>query len=194
MPIWWDSKGISLEKSKFFVVIFDIRYFCDHNSLMLSRLLDSICHCKITEVVCYKESVKMHSLPLTKKRKKSDGKVVAKAAQTIYVEPQSDNMPGYICGRMEIPPLGIKDEEGVGPCSQVFNVGECQPKSVELAIADPDVNGGNFDAKTARRFMLSDGDEFHVPAGNVYRLQNHSTSCSCVLNWVIIRPLPREED
>jgi len=136
----------------------------------------------------------LHDLPLTDKRQKGDGKVVARAAQAFNIEPQNENMPGYICGCMEVPPLGIKEEEGVGPCSQVFNVGECQPKSVELAVADPEVNGGNFNPQNAVRFLLSKGDMFHIPAGNVYRVQNHSKTTDCILNWTIIRPPPRDDD
>mmetsp|Transcript_4494 Transcript_4494/g.8639 ORF Transcript_4494/g.8639 Transcript_4494/m.8639 type:complete len:723 (+) Transcript_4494:342-2510(+) len=146
------------------------------------------------KVLCYRQNLKLHELPLSKKRSKKDGKVVAKAAQAFNIEPQEDNMPGYICGCMDVPPLGIKDEEGVGPCSQVFNVGDCQPKSVELAIAHPDVNGGNFEADSAKRFLLSKGDMFHIPAGNVYRIQNHSKTTTCTLNWTIIRPPPRDEE
>lgn len=150
--------------------------------------------CASVEILCYRHNLKLHELPLSKKRSKKDGKVVAKAAQAFNIEPQDDNMPGYICGCMDVPPLGIKDEEGVGPCSQVFNVGDCQPKSVELAIAHPDINGGNFEADSAKRFLLSKGDMFHIPAGNVYRIQNHSKTTTCTLNWTIIRPPPREEE
>lgn len=159
-PIWWDSKGATLDK----------------------------------KVIFYSESMTLHDLPLIKKRSKKEGKVVAKAAQAFNVDPPGDGMPGFICGCMEVPPRGIKDEEGVGPCFQVFNVGACQPKSVELAIADPDVNGGNYDAGSAKRFLLSMGDMFQIPAGNVYRIQNHSKTFSCTLNWTIIRPAPMEDE
>ena len=91
-------------------------------------------------------------------------------------------------GNLILPPQGIKDQEGVGRCSQGFNVGDCQPQSIEVAIADPDLNDGKFDAPTAQRFLLSKGDMFHIPAGNVYRIQNHSSNTECILYWTIIRP------
>lgn len=133
--------------------------------------------------------MKLMSLPVQKgvKRTKEDGKVTVKAAQAFNVPPESAEFPGFICGCMELPPKGIKDEEGVGPCAQVFNVGDCQPNSLEVSIADPDSQNGDYVRETASRYLLSKGDFFHVPAGNIYRIQNHSKTTSCELNWIIIR-------
>jgi len=141
----------------------------------------------IEKILCYRKKIKLHDLPLVKKRKRGESGIVAKASQTFNVAAQG-NMPGFISGCMELPPQAIKDEESVGPCVQIFNVGNCQAKSLELAIADPEENEGNFDAATARRFLLSSGDVFHIPAGNVYRLQNHSKQIECNLSWTIMRP------
>ena len=51
-------------------------------------------------------------------------------------------MSGHIIGNLILPPKTIKDAEGVGMCVQVFSVTDCQPKSVEVAIANPEVNKG----------------------------------------------------
>jgi centromere protein C len=136
--------------------------------------------------------MELHELPL-KKRKKGDSKIPGRAGQAFNAEPDENNA-GYIVGCLELPPLGIKAEESVGPCFQIFNVGDCQPKSVELALADPELNGGNFDPKTARRFLLSKGDMFHIPPANVYQVQNHSKTNDCSLTWTIVRPPVRQEE
>jgi len=185
-PIWWDSQGMTLDKSKFL-------HLTQHETICICLKLTIHNFFISVEVICYNENITLHDLPLVKKRSKSEGKIVAKAAQAFNVDPPGDGMPGFICGCMEVPPQGIKDEEGVGPCFQVFNVGECQPKSIELAIADPDTNDGNYESESAKRFLLSKGDMFQIPAGNVYRIQNHSKTVACTLNWTIIRPAPKDE-
>lgn len=141
------------------------------------------------ELIQRRAELKLMSLPVQKggTRTKEDGKVTVKAAQAFNVPPESAEFPGFICGCMELPPKGIKDEEGVGPCAQVFNVGDCQPNSLEVSIADPDSHNGDYVRETASRYLLSKGDFFHVPAGNIYRIQNHSKTTSCELNWIIIR-------
>ncbi len=141
----------------------------------------------------FRERVKLHDLPRVKKRKKGESKVVAKASQTFNVGARGE-MPGYINGCMELPPTAIKDDESVGPCVQLFVVVECQPKSLELAIADPNINEGNWVSKAAQRFFLSKGDQFHIPSGNVYRLENHSKTKSCSLTWTLVRPSTNNRD
>ena len=184
-PVWWDSQGETLEKSKFFHLTQQFVFAINKLTMHIFPIT--------AEIICYNEKITLHDLPLVKKRSKSEGKIVAKAAQAFNVDPPGDGMPGFICGCMEVPPQGIKDEEGVGPCFQVFNVGECQPKSIELAVADPDINDGNYESESAKRFLLSKGDMFQIPAGNVYRIQNHSKTVACTLNWTIIRPAPKDE-
>jgi len=88
-----------------------------------------------------------------------------------------------------IPPTGIKDAEGVGLCAQVFNVHDCEPESLEVAIADPDTQKGKFLPENAQRFLLSKGDMFHIPAGNIYRIENHSKTIDSTLFWTIVRPM-----
>lgn len=145
-----------------------------------------------TEVFCYKKKLTMHSLPLIGGRKKSEGNITGKAAQA-FNKSQEGMIPNYIVGCLELPPRGIKDPESVGPCCQIFNVGDCQPKSVEISIANPDVNNGNYDEDSAQRFLLSKNDSFHLPPGNVYRIQNHSKTTTCTLHWTIIQPLRQIE-
>ena len=110
--------------------------------------------------------------------------MVGFASQAFHVP--TDDFPGYIAGNVVLPPRGIKDAEGVGLCSQVFNVGDCQPNSLEFAIADPSGDDGKFDPKTAQRYMLSKGDMFQIPPGNVYRIENHSKVMKASLFWTII--------
>ena len=50
---------------------------------------------------------------------------------------RSGVMSGWISGFVVLPPGAIKDAEGVGECSQVFFVGDCQDHSLELGIAHP---------------------------------------------------------
>ena len=104
--------------------------------------------------------------------------------------PGIGNFPGWISGQLDLPPTGIKDAESVGLCSQVFNVASCQPKALEFALADPDESDAQFLPETAQRFLLSPGDMFCVPAGNMYRIENHSKTHECKLFWTIIRPAP----
>ena len=128
-------------------------------------------------------------LPLPPNRRKSEGKVTGKAAQAFNITyPDEDSYVGSIMGNLELPPKGIKDSESVGPCSQTFTVCHCQPKALEVAYGDPDSTGEELDPDHAQRFLLGPGDMFRVPPGNNYRLENHSTTTSCLLTWTIIRP------
>ena len=130
-----------------------------------------------------------HQLPKIK-RSKDESKVFGLAAQAFNVIADNSTMlPGYITGNLVLPPKGIKDAEGVGICAQVFNIADCQPKSIEVAIADPETNDGKFNAETAQRFLLSKGEMFHVPPGNIYRIENHSKDTDCTLYWTIVRPI-----
>ena len=45
------------------------------------------------------------------------------------------------------------------------SVGDCQPNSLEFALADPSGKDGEFDSKTAQRYLLSKGDIFQIPPG-----------------------------
>ena len=126
-------------------------------------------------------------LPITRHRDPSESRVVGSASQAFNIPEANDTIPGWISGHLILPPKGIKDAEGVGLCSQVFNVQRCQPNSLEVSLADPD--DSEYDPETAQRFLLGPGDFFHVPPNNVYRIENHSTSAEAVLFFTIIRPM-----
>jgi hypothetical protein len=106
--------------------------------------------------------------------------------QSFNAPTASGRFCGWLSGLVNLPPSAIKDAEGVGSCLQHFHVIECQPKALEFALANPE--DGMFQNENAQRFLLSKGDAFYVPPGNMYRLENHSTSEACILSYVIIRP------
>lgn len=147
-------------------------------------------------VVCRDKTLKKNEreLPITGGRHESDSEVVGIASQAFQLNQASESIPGWISGTLELPPTAIKDAEGVGMCSQVFFVVSCQPQSFEAAIAAPDEQPITFEADKAQRFLLSPGDQFFVPPGNVYRLQNHSDQHACKLFWTIIKPVEEDEE
>jgi hypothetical protein len=147
-----------------------------------------------TKIVSRLSNRNFSQLPLSKNRKKGESKKVGQASQAFHVQTDDDDLfPGYIAGNVVLPPKAIKDAEGVGLCSQVFNVGDCQPNSLEFALADPSSQDGEFDEKTAQRYLLSKGDMFQIPPGNVYRIENHSKTEDAKLFWTIIKCTSRAE-
>lgn len=138
--------------------------------------------------------MKASNLPLSKSRKKSEGKVVGKASQSFQMtNEENPAFPGYLMGNLILPPGGIKDAESVGMCAQMFTVVRGQPGSIEIAYGDSDDSntrndGASWTAARGARFLVSPGDNFLVPPGNTYRLENHSTTKACNLSWAIIRP------
>jgi centromere protein C len=147
-----------------------------------------------TKIVSRLDNRTFSKLPLSSARGKRESKVVGFASQSFQQPTDADDLfPGYIAGNVVIPPRGIKDAEGVGLCSQVFTVGECQPNSLELAVADPTGQDGEFDPDTAQRYLLSKGDMFQIPPGNVYRIENHSKKTKAALFWVIIKCMSKAE-
>lgn len=148
----------------------------------------------ITAILSFHENMTGSELPRLK-RQKGEGKIVGTAAQAFNVAPDRNGIfPGWIAGNLNLPPKGIKDAEGVGLCCQVFFVVDCQPLSVEIAIDTPNVDS-KFDPENAERFLLSKNDTFHVPAKNMYRIQNHSKVKNCLMFWTIIRPIkPKKQN
>ena len=156
-----------------------------------SETLESATDIKIVSRI---DNRNFSKLPLSSTRKKRESKVVGFASQSFHVPTDDDDLfPGYIAGNVVLPPRGIKDAEGVGLCSQVFNVGDCQPNSLEFALADPSGQDGEFDPKTAQRYLLNKGDMFQIPPGNVYRIENHSKTVKATLFWTIIKCTSRAE-
>ena len=134
--------------------------------------------------------MKLKELPKIKSRESSEGQVYPKAAQAFSMEYDHNPIyPGYIMGKLVLPPKGIKLEENVGSCAQTFTIVAGQPNSIELALGDPrNKKPEKMNPVTAQRFLLYPGDVFRVPPGNLYRLQNHSTRIDCEMTWTIIRP------
>eukprot|EP01082_Thalassiosira_pseudonana_P003419 g2626.t1 g2626 contig12:492567-494921(+) len=162
----------------------------EHGSIWSETLEDTT----ESKVVSRLDNRSFSKLPLSNTRKKKESKVVGFASQAFHVPTDQDDLfPGYISGNVVLPPRGIKDAEGVGLCSQVFNVGDCQPNSLEFALADPTNQDGEFNAKTAQRYLLSKGDMFQIPPGNVYRIENHSKTDKACLFWTIIKCTSRAE-
>lgn len=139
------------------------------------------------EVVSYLNETRGKDLPLSRSRRKSEGKVVGKAAQSFAMSnEETPALPGYIVGHLFLPPRGIKDAESVGLCAQIFTVVKAQAQSIEIAFAENE--SSSWDPNGVERFLLSEGDNFFVPPGNTYRIQNHSKSTECLFSWTIVRP------
>ncbi|GMI39287.1 hypothetical protein TeGR_g1023 [Tetraparma gracilis] len=92
---------------------------------------------KNSKIISFNSTMQTTALPITADREPGKD-VVGLAAQAFNVPQATDDVPGWISGHVTLPPEGIKDAEGVGMCSQVFFVGECQPKSFEVAIGAPE--------------------------------------------------------
>lgn len=145
-------------------------------------------HCLFTEVVSYRAKMKVHDLALSESLKKSGGNVIGKAAQSFHVtNEENPAYPGFIAGSLALPPEAIKDAESVGLCAQIFTVIKGQEKCIEIAYCDTDQTGAIWEPNSAQRFLVSVGDQFLIPPGNSYRMENHSKTTEALLSWVIIR-------
>lgn len=90
-------------------------------------------------------------------------------------------------GYVDLPPEAIKDAEGVGKYTQLFFVSDCQDGALELGLAHPQLDA--WEDGTAQRMLLKKGDQFFIPPGNIYRLENHSVAKAAMLFWTIIKPI-----
>ncbi|KAG6977735.1 hypothetical protein JG688_00000031 [Phytophthora aleatoria] len=134
-------------------------------------------------IICRSSEIRLRKLP-TEER---GGAVVhAYAGQSFNLFSPSP-FARWISGRVVLPPGAWKEPEGVGQAVQLFYVTGCQPKSLELALA-PETDDDFFSSKFTTHFLLSPGDEFYVPAGNVYYVKNHSSSADCDLRFTILKP------
>ncbi|KAL4151766.1 hypothetical protein PRNP1_008704 [Phytophthora ramorum] len=134
-------------------------------------------------IICRSSEIRLRKLP-TEER---GGAVVhAYAGQSFNLFSPSP-FARWISGRVVLPPGAWKEPEGVGQAVQLFYVTGCQPKSLELAVA-PETDDDFFTSKHTTHFMLSPGDEFYVPSGNVYYVKNHSGSADCDLRFTILKP------
>jgi hypothetical protein len=125
-------------------------------------------------------------LPISGTRPKGRNGVGA-AQQFFNIPSITDTMSGCLAGSLHLPARAIKDAEGVGDCVQMFSVAECQDGALEVGFSDP--KDDEWNDETAQRRILSVGDSFYVPPGNIYRLENHSQTVNCVLYWFIVKPL-----
>lgn len=112
---------------------------------------------------------------------------VGSAGHMFMVPEVVREMSGWIAGYLDLPPQAIKDAELVGRYAQVFFVGEGQPGSLEFGLSDPAFE--DWDDRKAQRVILSPGDSFYVPPGNIYRLENHSLAKTCKIFFVVIEPI-----
>jgi centromere protein C len=149
-----------------------------------ARLYDSQAGCmNDLNMICRSSEIRLRKLP-TEER---GGAVVhAYAGQSFNLFSPAP-FARWISGRVVLPPGAWKEPEGVGQAVQLFYVTGCQPKSLELAVA-PETDDDFFASKHTTHFLLSPGDEFYVPSGNVYYVKNHSSSADCDLRFTILKP------
>ncbi|OWZ23874.1 hypothetical protein PHMEG_0001162 [Phytophthora megakarya] len=149
-----------------------------------ARLYDGQAGCmNDLNIICRLDEIRLRKLP-TEER---GGAVVhAYAGQSFNLFSPSP-FARWISGRVVLPPGAWKEPEGVGQAVQLFYVTGCQPKSLELALA-PETDDDFFSSKHTTHFLLSPGDEFYVPAGNVYYVKNHSSTADCDLRFTILKP------
>ncbi len=178
MKRWYGMRNLEIWKKK-------VRFDPNITTVLLFYLLTNISFFLEKELISYCSQMVETRLPKTVSRGKKESDVVGLASQAFNVSSIGENIPGWISGHLLLPPRAIKDAEGVGLCSQVFFVGDCQPGSIEFSLANPEEN--EYLPATAQRFLLSKGDFFHVPPGNVYRLENHSRTTECKVFCTIIR-------
>lgn len=141
-------------------------------------------------VICCKDTCTAPmALPVTSTNRPAGKKVPQPLASHFFhvAEAEKGVMSGWMAGSVDLPPGSIKDAEGVGRYLQVFFVVKGQKGSVEFGLADPLQDF--WDDRTAQRVLLGPGDSFYVPPGNIYRLENHSPTISCSINWMIVYPV-----
>jgi hypothetical protein len=147
----------------------------------VSQLIDTI------QVICRIEDHSYSAIPFTA-NKTHDKRVGCAAALSFASSENPLEMSGWMSGKLDLPALGIKDKANVAKCYQLFVLSECEDDAVELAIAHPNTENCWVE-NTVQRVMLRRGDTFCIPPGNVYRLENHSSEVSALLNWTIIKAL-----
>lgn len=91
-------------------------------------------------------------------------------------------------GSLRLPKCSIKEGETVGESQHKFTVVDCQPNSLLLAIEQPDidVSSDEWDPNNAQHFILNRGDNFMIPAGNRYSLQNLSKHKESVVSMIVL--------
>lgn len=128
----------------------------------------------------------LRPLPPAEGQKSRHGPV-GYAGHTFVIPEVQREMSGWISGYLELPPRAVKDAELVGVYAQLFFVAQGQPGALEFGLADP--SSDEWDDSRAQRVVLSPGDSFYVPPGNMYRLENHSESKASHLFFVVVEPI-----
>ncbi len=187
-PAKFNEGELSIVKSEMPIVLPTDIKFASRDSAEMEIWDDAANSTQSLKVLCYSETNEnAASLPITAPR--PEGKdIVGFAAQSFNVPEISNSMSGWISGFVDLPPGAIKDAEGVGECTQVFFISECQDGALEFGMADP--AEPEWKDETAQRHLLRKGDTFFVPPGNIYRLENHSSNKPCFIFWTIIKPVP----
>lgn len=172
------------------------RYFCEVKGETAMVWDQTAGETREYPAVARSSSLVESRLPVTSRHRDSED-ATGMAAQafncgSLDLGKEYGRLPPLISGHVTLPPGAVKDEESVGPCTQIFFVASGQREALELALArDPFVD---FDPPLASRFLLSPGDQFHVPPFNVYRLENRSVTTHLHLFWLIVKPLHGEDD
>jgi glyoxylate utilization-related uncharacterized protein len=81
--------------------------------------------------------------------------------------------------QVKLAPRAMKDEESTQNCTQVFVVTTCQPRALEVVIAQ-------------QRYLLCPGDHFFVPQGTQYNLTNYSPDTAAEIAFIVIKPSEAE--
>lgn len=164
-------------------------------SLCIRELLDCSLKNSFAEVVSRFKSQRHQDLPLTKgQRTKREGNKTGKATQCFNLVADAPGVPSFISGTLILPPKAIKDAESVLSNVQHFTVIRCQPNALEVAYADPRDNSNTVTDESAEHFLLEQADTFFVPAGNAYRLVNHSKTKEALISWMIVRNTAEDEE
>lgn len=149
----------------------------------------------LAEILSRFQSQVHQTLPIPKgQRTKREGNKAGKATQCFNLVADAPGAPSFISGTLILPPKAIKDAESVLSNVQHFTVITCQPKALEVAYADPRDDTNVVTDESAEHFLLERADTFFVPAGNAYRLVNHSSTTEAIISWMIIRNTMEEEE
>jgi hypothetical protein len=150
-----------------------------------------------TGIICRAEALNFADMTVAGARSDAPPSCAAASGLSMLKGAPAFTLKKWFTGTLTIAPGGSKAAERVMSSTQLYWVARGQARALELAVdaGDPgDGVGGtdacapeHFEPLRAQRYLLSAGDQFAVPAQNVYMLQNHSASESVLINWVILQ-------